>query len=98
MAFGRRVLGPLLNDMSERNILSMTYGRGHIFNVVSVGCTAKGAEIVWCQSKERKVITPDDHHPTSTLPSPSGFSIYKKNSAGCTNNSADEQTNKRINK
>ena len=36
MAFGRRVLGPFLNGMSERNILSMTsVGRGHIFNQVN---------------------------------------------------------------
>ena len=36
MAFGRWVLGPFLNDMSERNTLDMTsVGRGHIFNHVS---------------------------------------------------------------
>ena len=36
IAFGRWVLGPLLRDKSERNILSMaSFGRGHIFNQVS---------------------------------------------------------------
>ena len=33
------VLGPFLNDIHERNILSMTsVGRGHIFNKVSDVC------------------------------------------------------------
>ena len=37
MTFGGWVLSPLLNDVSERIILSMTsFGRGHIFNVNEV--------------------------------------------------------------
>ena len=35
MAVGRWVLGPLLNDMNERNIFMTSVVRGHIFNEIS---------------------------------------------------------------
>ena len=51
MAFGRWVLGPFPNDMSERNILGMTsVGHGHLFknlirSVMSLSC-------FWCNCRK----------------------------------------------